>query len=823
MTQIESTDVPPPAYEPTSDALSVSLARSQDASDILITLTPPRAPPPGPNEKAGGKRAPVDICCVIDVSGSMASEALIPGGGEDAEATGLCVLDIVKHAIRTIAATMDENDRISIITFNDSASLVAGLTRMDEEGKESVVKAAEGLRPSGGTNLWAGLKMGMNVLEEAEAPSLPKGFSVSTPISVLASSVSRIAESFSSKKSRSSNPAPTTALAQPSEPGEKAQSSPPSRPAVKPVTTLPPLPTGRISSVFILTDGCPNIEPPRGHIPMLQSYLEKHPNRAFSINTFGFGYSLDSHLLYQIAVEGGGNFGFIPDSGFVGTVFVHAGANLFATYAKCTLDVQVTGAVEVLGSHTIRKNKSSIIIEVGDVQYGQTKDIVIRLQDAGVPPTFLVATARYKPWDFDASADPLIATAAITSTNETSALDDIAYHTHRLTFVSSILSIFPTRAAAWGHDETNTLIAEKAVKLKELSSTMRASLPNHSNALALADDIDGQVALALNDLAYFEKWGRHYLPFIARAHQRQQCGNFKDAGLLVYGKDSPLFQRVRDEMDSAFDTLPPPKPTTEPSGYSYRHGHLRQSSRGAAVQSRASMTMKSWNTSSAPCFAGHCRVLLALDDSSGMSPGDETVMIQDLQRGMQVSTPLGPRRVAALVRTAIYTLEAATPAVAMCKCGDLVVTPYHPVYDTKTACWVFPKDLVSPQDTHCDAVYSILLEPDRRSEAHAVMIEGIWCVTLGHGLVSPTSRDSELVSDVRAHAFFGDYEQVLSAVAALPGFETVEGMVKTGGVVRSRGTGLVVGFAKPQSVAPPPTNGASHGRRPNSCVGACIS
>ena len=33
---------------------------------------------------------------------------------------------------------------------------------------------------------------------------------------------------------------------------------------------------GRVNSIMILTDGLPNVIPPRGHIPMLQRYKEKN-------------------------------------------------------------------------------------------------------------------------------------------------------------------------------------------------------------------------------------------------------------------------------------------------------------------------------------------------------------------------------------------------------------------------------------------------------------------------------------------------------------------------------------------------------------------
>lgn len=90
---------------------------------------------------------------------------------------------------------------------------------------------------------------------------------------------------------------------------------------------------GSNAALFLLTDGCPNIEPPRGHIPTLEK-LKRKTNFSCIINTFGFGYDLDSKLLEDIAVLGNsGSYAFIPDGSFVGTIFVNAMTTLLATAA----------------------------------------------------------------------------------------------------------------------------------------------------------------------------------------------------------------------------------------------------------------------------------------------------------------------------------------------------------------------------------------------------------------------------------------------------------------------------------------------------------
>merc|ERR1711862_380904 len=87
--------------------------------------------------------------------------------------------------------------------------------------------------------------------------------------------------------------------------------------------------------MMLFTDGLPNINPPRGILPMLNRLKDKEVgNLPCTINTYGFGYELDSELLSEIAINGGGAYAFIPDAGFVGTVFVNAMSNLMVNMSK---------------------------------------------------------------------------------------------------------------------------------------------------------------------------------------------------------------------------------------------------------------------------------------------------------------------------------------------------------------------------------------------------------------------------------------------------------------------------------------------------------
>lgn len=106
--------------------------------------------------------------------------------------------------------------------------------------------------------------------------------------------------------------------------------------------------------------------------------------------------------------------------------------------------------------------------------------------------------------------------------------------------------------------------AESDEMLRNLILEVRASpAAATEETKALLEDLEGQVTEALSRDDWYRKWGRHYLPSLARAHQLQMCNNFKDPGVQVYG--GKLFTELRDEADDLFVSLPPPKPSLAPS------------------------------------------------------------------------------------------------------------------------------------------------------------------------------------------------------------------------------------------------------------------
>lgn len=96
---------------------------------------------------------------MIDVSGSMEESTTEDlKGGED---FGISRLGLVKHALKTVASTMNKEDKMSLITFDYKARIVLKATEVDEMGKNIIFDKIGEMRPRGRTNIWDALRIGM--------------------------------------------------------------------------------------------------------------------------------------------------------------------------------------------------------------------------------------------------------------------------------------------------------------------------------------------------------------------------------------------------------------------------------------------------------------------------------------------------------------------------------------------------------------------------------------------------------------------------------------------------------------------------------------
>ncbi|OAX83670.1 hypothetical protein ACJ72_01959 [Emergomyces africanus] len=670
--------------------VGVQLHPLPDTNSLILSVHPPL------NPEKEIQHVPCDIVLCIDVSYSMKSSAPLPTTDDSGkrEETGLSVLDLTKHAARTIIETLNENDRLGVVVFSTDAKVVYEISKMDEYNKKAALKAVEDLQPLSSTNLWHGLKLGLKALGDVELISQ------------------------------------------------------------------------NVQALYVLTDGMPNHMCPRqGYVPKLRPILQKQKDRLPLVHTFGFGYHIRSGLLQAIAEVGGGTYSFIPDAGMIGTVFVHAIANLYTTFAtQAKVTFRTSGSVQLvqdegsrtgLGLYEEPTEDGNLTLIIGNLQYGQSRDLIIRMKNTTVKPSTAKATLTY---NFQGSFKSVVSSEQMLSKASSMPAHVSSYHLSRARICKFLRSIYPMRP-----DKEYTIIGDLEEAKKELASIIKEmkhlAYTDEENVSLLKDaageEPEGQISLSISTLDNFARWGKHYLLSLLNAHTRQICNSFKDPGPLEYGKNSPFFCRCREELDACFDNLPSPKPS------------IIERAHDGTIKPRAAYKMSRYNSRSNPCFAGHCIIRL--------SEGSGNARIRDLRAGTKVWTPLGPRRVRAVLATTVKN-------ISLCNIGSLSITPWHPIQAAGD--WIFPSDISEKNSPFSGTVYSVLLDPSSNPDAHAVMVEGHVCVSLGHGIRTG--------NDVRAHAFLGSYPRVIRSLASLP--RDVNGVLRCYGMKRNRLTGLACGF-----------------------------
>ena len=95
------------------------------------------------------KTKAVDLIYVVDVSGSM---------GESNK------LNLVKESLTHLSKLMKKEDKLAIVAFSGFPHIKLELTEMIEENKQKAFKAIDELYASGGTDIYDGLRTGLDLI-----------------------------------------------------------------------------------------------------------------------------------------------------------------------------------------------------------------------------------------------------------------------------------------------------------------------------------------------------------------------------------------------------------------------------------------------------------------------------------------------------------------------------------------------------------------------------------------------------------------------------------------------------------------------------------
>lgn len=770
---VEVVDLMQPSSAPAAAAVSATMAPdfalsspvgitvSEDgAGNVLVSVDPP-AQGPGPK---------LDICIVIDTSGSMGDSAN-PKGAEDVKL--FTKMDLAKRGAEVIAHALGPNDTLSILGFDSEVKLVLPRTAMTPEGLSRALAALSGLQPCGGTALWDGLQAGLMLMEGGTGPAQP---GPRYPVVVLL----------------------TDGLPSPSPPaGEIAE--------------LKKYLAERDAAVH-KRDEC---------------------RTPCKLVTMGFGYDVNSKLLQELSDThgsgAGSDFAFIPDGSMLLTTFVNLMANLQSTCARyCSLYItpptqvvraesdapsapplvdlvnamdaafagtslnpsarapQAVPAVQTENAAPVRISSlvtvpgevvwkqyavpgsggSGLEVRLGDLLYGQPRQLVLRLKDGSTNSTGGgSAAADWRSWVLRPSLQPTSVGLEVSTDSAgghlvlgaAARLDEllVTQQLHRALGVSCI-----TQAArVAGVDPEGARGAVKKVALEAMAlqgGPQLGGLGPHP----ILEDLLGQVSEALGSSEAWSRWGQHYVRSLTCAHKAQACNNFKDPGVLAYGGDYTM-QR-RDALNAMCDSLPVPVPSLAPS-----YGVAMGTPVSAATFRNA------FNNRYGGCFGGEGRVRMA--DGS-------TKRVKDLRAGDQVAVPstapstaptLGASDAAGSYTAGRVVCVVAYSGVRPVRLpgSGLVITAWHPVRDPASGAWRFPADLAAEAlaeryvGSTLDEAVQAVLQPEQEvynlvlEAGHVVEVDGVACVTLGHGFQE----------DVVRHPFFGT-QAVVRELQALPGW-----------------------------------------------------
>ena len=570
-------------------------------------------------------RKPLVLIAMIDVSGSMEESTTKDLKGK--EDVGISRLGLVKHALKTVASTMNKEDKMCLITFETKAKMCLRATRVDDMGKKIIFDEIQKMRPSGCTNIWDALRLGM----------------------------------IEAQKFNYCN-----------------------------------------TCLMLFTDGEPNENPPMGIIPTLKEAISDIKNVNFTISTFAFGYNVDSKLMEEIAQIGNGIYGYCPDCTMVGTIFTSYMANILTTIeSTVTIDVKnrfLQKKYEIGGLYSDIPRHLGFFINKFDF-----KNTEITL--------FLGQEEIYK----------------INTIDYTEKNDDILDQYYRTKLIDLISNNLGTKDYNKTKSEIQNLfneinrIKDKTQFMKNLLIDLIDQDPNH-----------GQIGKAFAR-EYYEKWGLDYLLSFLRFHIVEQCGNFKDKSLKLYGGND--FEEMLKIGNKIFVNLPPP-----------------ENDCGGSKNISTDDFEDYFYDSDNGCFNGEAIVEL----KNGKKK------VKDIKKGDILSNGA---KVICLIENKIYKY------VNVVNINNVYFSLYHPIEINGE--WVFPCEYFKATRKYIDCWYNLVL-----NKKHEVVLNGIKAITLGHNRKE----------GVLKHPYFGT-NKVIDALKKYESFNS--GFISTSNLKAHRTNNLI--------------------------------
>ena len=494
---------------------------------------------------------PICLIGVVDVSGSMGSNCC--ENMSSMENMFISRLELVKHSLKTIIASLRSIDTFSIITFSNNAKTVIPPTVLANQGvKDQVVSKLNSIEEEGMTNMWSGIKLAIEQANSIESGTYQKSIMIFTDGMTNSDPPKGIVPTLKETLATCKNDFLISSFSF----GNNVDS--------KLLIDIAKLGNG-------IYGFCPDAS-------MVGTIFINYMANLLSTVTGIVKVSVESNdgkkrtktigPLYRNSYR---NAMFMIDMPEVDSL-------------KVSVELPLTGEsfeVPVIKDQiNLNEYIDKMAENVKEIPKGNDDEMLDEEVDQGVKDLKIEDIDPNQPvQEIDLQNVPY----------EEALMNEI----YREKLISLLNKVIDIKKENIPKGKKNILDFNESLKnlkyktqfIKDLSLDIIDEDPNH-----------GQIEKAL-DQKYYGTWGNRYLTSFFRFHVYEQCGNFKDASLQSYGQH--VFSVYRKMANDLFAKLPPPK-IIKSSGYG---------SYSSSVVSN--YNMNSFNDPHGGCFNGDAVVLLA--------------------------------------------------------------------------------------------------------------------------------------------------------------------------------------------------------------------
>ncbi len=148
--------------------LNHSITKNMSGTNIMLNFNIENSSLPSGLED---NHLPQDLVLILDRSGS--TNTPVEAQDEDGKSleNGFSVLDILKHAAKMVAKTLNSQSRLSIVIFDNNVDKLFDLMPMSEMNCSQAIGHIERISPGGQTNMWGGIDMALAILDNREDKS----------------------------------------------------------------------------------------------------------------------------------------------------------------------------------------------------------------------------------------------------------------------------------------------------------------------------------------------------------------------------------------------------------------------------------------------------------------------------------------------------------------------------------------------------------------------------------------------------------------------------------------------------------------------------